>query len=326
MIVLSIELATKYVGYVDEVLTTEAKYPLVTSTASFDWDGAQTVKIYKVSSADMTDYGRDGPAEGDWSRYGSVGGLNATTEVMKLTKDRSFSFAIDKLDVNETAGALDAAQALARQLREKVIPEIDSYVLTKMCSGAGVTPSKTDLYADNVYQAILAASEALDAAEVPETGRVLLVTPAVYTLLKLAKEVIMETDPGQEMRKQGVLGYLDGAVLVKVPATRVPSGFGFMLCHPMATVAPVKLADYRIHQDPPGLSGSLVEGRFCYDAFVLDNKASAIAYQTVYVYTAVKTADLDVDDIGTYYELVNGKYALTEDESLTEGKTYYTRA
>ena len=54
--------------------------------------------------------------------------------------------------------------------------------------------------------------------------------------------------------------------------------------------------------------------------------ANAIYYQAVYVYTAVKAADLDVDDIGTYYELVNGCYVLTEDESLTQGKTYYTRA
>ena len=57
--------------------------------------------------------------------------------------------------------------------------------------------------------------------------------------------------------------------------------FGFMLAHPSATVAPVKLEDYRVHQDPPGLSGSLVEGRICYDAFVLDNKTEAIYYQAV---------------------------------------------
>ncbi|MFR7958918.1 MAG: hypothetical protein ACLU6P_00110 [Roseburia intestinalis] len=51
------------------------------------------------------------------------------------------------------------------------------------------------------------------------------------------------------------------------------------MCHPCATVAPTKLEDYKIHQDPPGISGSLVEGRICYDAFVLDNKKTAIYYQ-----------------------------------------------
>lgn len=51
-----------------------------------------------------------------------------------------------------------------------------------------------------------------------------------------------------------------------------------MISHPVATVAPTKLEDYKIHQDPPGISGELVEGRIVYDAFVLDNKKMAIYY------------------------------------------------
>ena len=81
------------------------------------------------------------------------------------------------------------------------------------------------------------------------------------------------------MRLKGVIAMLDGASVVKVPKVRLPENFGFILAHPSATVAPVKLEDYRIHQDPPGLSGALVEGRICYDAFVLDNKMGAIYFQ-----------------------------------------------
>ena len=66
---------------------------------------------------------------------------------------------------------------------------------------------------------------------------------------------------------------------IKVPANRLPSDFGFMIAHPVATVALTKLEDYRVHHDPPGISGDLVEGRICYDAFVLDNKKAAIYYQ-----------------------------------------------
>ena len=78
---------------------------------------------------------------------------------------------------------------------------------------------------------------------------------------------------------KGVVSNLDGAVVIKVPANRLPEKFGFLVGHPSATVAPTKLEDYKIHQDPPGISGSLVEGRICYDAFVLDNKAKALYYQ-----------------------------------------------
>ena len=81
------------------------------------------------------------------------------------------------------------------------------------------------------------------------------------------------------MRLKGVIGNLDGAAVVKVPAVRLPENFGFMLAHPSATVAPTKLEDYKVHQDPPGISGSLVEGRIVYDCFVLDNKVKAVYYQ-----------------------------------------------
>ena len=44
----------------------------------------------------------------------------------------------------------------------------------------------------------------------------------------------------------------------------------------MAMTSPVKLADYKIHENPQGINGWLVEGRIYYDAFVLKNKKAAI--------------------------------------------------
>ncbi len=273
-----IDLATKFQPYTDEQFSTESKKSLLTNT-DLTWTGAHTIKVYKVSTSQMNDYGRKGPAEGQWSRYGAVASLDATTEELTLKKDRSFTFAIDKLDTDETARQLAAASALARQNREVVIPEVDTYTYGVMCANAGHKPEAKTLTTTNIYAEILAASQALDDAEVPETGRVLVVTPATYALMKKCKDITMETDVGNELRLKGVIGILDGMAVQKIPAVRLPAGFGFMAAHPCATVAPVKLEDYTIHDNPPGISGSLVEGRICYDAFVLDNKVKAIYYQ-----------------------------------------------
>lgn len=196
-------------------------------------------------------------------------------------KDRSFTFAIDKLDTDETAQQLAGASALARQNREVVIPEVDSYTYGVMAANAGHKPAAISLSAETIFGEITKASLALDDAEVPETGRVLLVTPTVYTMMKQSPDITLDSDVGQEMRLRGVISVLDGASVVKVPAVRLPENFGFMLAHPSATVAPTKLEDFRIHQDPPGISGALVEGRIVYGAFVLDNKAKAIYYQAL---------------------------------------------
>ena len=275
---MAIELATKYLPYVDELFAKESKKSMLTNQ-DLSWTGAHTVKVYKVSTANMGDYGRSGASEGNWSRYGKVQGLDATTEEFTLSKDRSFTFAIDKLDRDETGGALESASALARQVREVVIPEVDTYVYGVMTAGAGHKPAALALTSENIYTAITNANTALDDADVPETGRVLVVTPEVHLLMKRCKDITMETDIGNDMRLKGVIANLDGAAVVKVPKNRLPENFGFMVAHPVATVAPTKLEDYKVHQDPPGISGDLVEGRICYDAFVLDNKQKAIYYQ-----------------------------------------------
>ena len=277
---MAISLVTQYLPYVDELFTKESKKSMLTNQ-DLSWTGAHTVKVYKVTTASMNDYGRSGPATGNWSRYGQVQGLDATTEEFTLRKDRSFTFAVDKLDKDETGGTLAAASALARQVREVVIPEVDTYVYGVMTAGAGHKPAALALTSENIYTAITDANTALDNADVPETGRVLVVTPDVYLLMKRCKDITMETDIGNDLRLKGVIANLDGAVVAKVPKNRLPADFGFMIAHPVATVAPTKLEDYKTHQDPPGISGELVEGRICYDAFVLENKAKAIYYQVM---------------------------------------------
>ena len=200
---------------------------------------------------------------------------------MTLKKDRSFTFAIDKLDADETKQQLQGATALSRQVREVVIPEVDKYTYNVMCVNAGTAPDPIALTAENIYTEILKGNTALDTAEAPETGRSIIVSPEVYALMKRCSDITMGTDIGNEIRLNGVLGILDGCNVIKVPANRLPNDFGFMICHPCATVAPAKLEDYKIHEDPPGISGSLVEGRIVYDAFVLENKANAIYYQRI---------------------------------------------
>lgn len=277
---MSITLVEKFAPYTDEIFTKESKKSLLTNN-DFDWTGAHTVKVYKVTTSGMNDYGRNGPAVGNWSRYGAVGSLDATTEEMTLTKDRSFTFAIDKLDRDETLQQVAAASALARQQRAVVVLEVDSHVYGVMCTKAGNKPAALELTKTNIYEEILKGSEALDDALVPDTERVLVVTPAVYTMMKLSADIVMDSDIGQDMRIKGVISMLDGLAVVRVPASRLPAKFGFMIAHPCATVAPTKLEDYNVHEDPPGISGSLVEGRICYDAFVLDNKTKAIYYQAI---------------------------------------------
>ena len=273
---MAINLAEKYSNIVDEKFYSVSKASLVTNK-DYNFVGAHTIQIYSVGTAPMNDYGRNTAGT---SRYGTVNDLSTTLQEVSMEKDRSFTFAVDKMDEDETLGVLNAGSALARQLREVITPEIDKYTYAKISASAGKTVNEQTITATNAYESLIAGSEFLDESEVPVEGRVAIVTPAYVTKLKSDPKAVLETEVGQDMRIKGVIANMDGLTIQKVPAKYLPTGTNFIVTHPVATTLAIKLAEYKIHTNPQGVSGALVEGRVYYTAFVRNNKKNAIYVST----------------------------------------------
>jgi hypothetical protein len=72
------------------------------------------------------------------------------------------------------------------------------------------------------------------------------------------------------------VGEVDGVKIVKAPSSYFPAKTPFIIVHKSAMCAPKKLQDYKIHENPPGINGNLVEGRIYYDAFILDSRKKAV--------------------------------------------------
>lgn len=97
---MSVDLTTKYAPKTDELFKAESKISLLTNT-NYDWTGAHSIKLYKISTAPLNDYARNrstDPSDGEGlSRYGKLLDLSATTEELLLKHDRSFIFNVDDL-------------------------------------------------------------------------------------------------------------------------------------------------------------------------------------------------------------------------------------
>ena len=61
-----------------------------------------------------------------------------------------------------------------------------------------------------------------------------------------------------------------------MPASYLPEGVYFLLAHKDAVILPYKIRDAKVHQDPPGISGALLEGRNNYDAFVIGARCMGV--------------------------------------------------
>jgi N4-gp56 family major capsid protein len=269
---MAVNLASKYSNKVDE------RFKLKSFTESavnqdYDWSGVNTVTVYSIPTVAMGNYTKTGT-----SRYGSAAELDNTKTDYTLTRDRSFTFTIDRANFQDTQMVMEAGKALARQIDEVVVPEIDTYRLAAM-SAAGIAAGNTAtaaVTASNAYKVLLDGGAALDEDKVPQGGRIAFVTPAYYNFLKQDSTFIKSSEIAQNMLINGQVGEVDGVKIVKVPSIYLPANTAFIITNPIATVAPKKLEDYKTHDNPPGINGFLVEGRLRYDAFVLTNKQNAI--------------------------------------------------
>ena len=267
-------LAQKYSKTIDERFARESQAVLALNN-HYDFNGVDTVKVYSIPVVPMTDYSRSG-----LSRYGTPDDLQRNVQTLKVTRDRAFTFIIDRGDKLQSQMASDAGRALQRQLREVWVPEYDAYVFRTLAASATAygNYATTAITRDNAYEMFLRGMEALGNANVPDEGRVCFCSYGFANLLKQDASFVKSGDLSQQMLAKGVIGEVDGCRIVKVPSSRLPAGAAFLIAHPLAATGPKQLEDYKIHDDPPGVSGWLVEGRVIYDCFVLDEKAKAIYY------------------------------------------------
>lgn len=265
--------AEKYSPIVDE----RFKIGPVTSGMTnneYDWVGVSTVAVYTIPTAAMNNYSMTGT-----SRYGTPAELQNDVQEMTLTQDRSFTFTIDRKNHDDTMMVMEAGRALRRQIDEVVIPELDTYRIAALVSGAKAAniDNAAAVSDANAYSRFLDIQEKLDNAKVPSGGRYALVTPKYLNCIKKSDSFIKKGDMSQQIAITGLVGEIDGVYVIKAPASYFPAKTHCILTNRTVMPSPVKLQDYKIHQDPPGINGWLIEGRIRYDAFILNNKKDAIA-------------------------------------------------
>lgn len=239
----------------------------------YDWAGVNSINVYSIPTIALGDYTISGT-----NRYGTPSELQNTTQTLTVAKDRSFSITIDRKSLDDTEGVMAAGKALAREIDEEVLPEIDTYRLATMATAAiaaGGTATAA-VTKSNAYSVLLAANEYFGNNKVPVNGKLAWVTYAFYSFIKQDPAFMLASEMSKEEIVNGVVGKVDGIKIIPVPSTYLPASTAFVVAHPSATVGADKLQDYKTHDNPPGINGILIEGRIRYDAFVLDAKKNAV--------------------------------------------------
>lgn len=105
---MAINLAEKYSTKIDE----KFKLGAVTTPAvnnDYSFEGVKTVKVYSIPTTALGDYTRSGA-----NRYGTPKELEDSLQELTLTRDRAFTFTIDKGNLTDQLMLKEAGKALAR--------------------------------------------------------------------------------------------------------------------------------------------------------------------------------------------------------------------
>jgi len=268
---MAINLHSKYADQIQQKFVRESLIAGLLST-QYNWAGVKTVKVSTLQTVPMVDYTRTGS-----SRYGTPTEMGDVIQEMTLTQDKAFSLTIDKGNNADQSGIKEAGKALSLQISERAVPAMDKYVLNVLATKAGkIIANSTALSKTTVCDRISEGTQYLDDAEVPATYRTLLLSATAYKYLKHSDEFLKVPDLAKETLVKGQVGEYDNMKVVKIPSGRWPANVNFMIVYKNSGTAPVKLNDTKMHQDPPGISGNLLEGRQYYDCFVFGAKCDGI--------------------------------------------------
>lgn len=266
-----VNLATKYSDKIAEVFTKSSFIRGKVSNA-YDLTGVKTLKIYTPITVSEVDYKRSGD-----NRYGEGTEMQDTVQEMTMTQDKAFKLTIDKGNNVDQMNIKAAGRMLQLQLREQSTPAADKYAFKKFAMYAGkIMTVNSKPTKSNIVSTIFDMGQAMDDALVPEDNRYLYMTAEMYKLVCTSDEFIGIEKLGEKSISRGECGDIDNFRIVKVPAGYLPDNCFMLATYKQSVIMPYKIQDTKIHEDPPGISGNLIEGRHYYDAFVIGAKCGGV--------------------------------------------------
>ena len=274
---MAVNLALKYSKEVDKRFRMKSLTDIAVGV-KHDFIGVVTVRVFGFTAQALNDYTRTGS-----NRYGTPAELQDVVQELTLTKDRGVPITVDKGNYMQGMELKKAGEIVTMQIDEVFTPELDTYRLAKLAAAATANSrvATAAITASNAYDKFLDAGVAMDNDLVPSEGRVAFVTPTFYKFIKQDVTALLDSELSQKVKFSGVMGELDGVKIVKVPSNRMPANASFIVMHPSCFASPKTLNEINVNDKPQGISGMLIEMRFIYDAFVMDQRKLGVYYHKV---------------------------------------------
>ena len=255
----------------------------------YKWVDGNTIKIPILSTTGRTDGSRD-------TIEMAKRNFDNTWETKTLGNHRQWSTLVHPMDVDETNQVASIQNITKVFNEEQKFPEMDAYLVSKLYAdwtGLGMAADTTALTEQNILSVFDSWMAAMDDANVPQSGRILYLTPATNKILKNAADLARTIMNGDENIRRTVKN-LDNVKIEIVPSALMKTLYDFtegwkagvgakqinmLLVHPSAVITPEKYAFAQLDAPSAGSNGKYVYFEESYDdTFLLEKRKAAIQF------------------------------------------------
>ena len=258
-------LATKYEEQFDAQFARaaflEGKY-----NKKYNFNGTNKIEIYSPVTTELVKYKRSGI-----NRYGTPTEMYPIRE-LELTQNMKFTHRINRGNYTDSMMSISAGSWLQEELRKVCTPTVEKYALSKWINSGNFEKIDAAPTKNTIVSALTPVFNSFTNEFVPEEDRYLYICPEMLSMIKLSTE----WQSADNSPEKGVCGKFMGAKVVEVPEDYFPENCYASLISKEAVMLAKKISEFRTHIDPPRIFGWLLEGRLCYDAFVLAQKNAGV--------------------------------------------------
>ena len=224
----SLDFQSKLTGELDKALA-------ASSVTGFMADNVMRQKFVGAKNVLIPDLDMQGLGAYDRDTGFAKGSVTVDQKTYTLSQDRARTFSIDREDMDETGIANLAGQVMGEFVRTKVVPEVDAYTLSKICSiatenGNTVSLESGEDISTDCVKLINKVVNSINEITGYEEEVVVFVNPTVYEALmntpELSRQLMISDFAKGEVNTK--VQKLNNAAIIPVPTLRMKTDYTYL--------------------------------------------------------------------------------------------------
>lgn len=225
------------------------------TTDEYKLDGGEGVYLTSLVPQALNNYNMAATA----NRYGTPAEMQDTQQYIPWDYDKSYSITVDKANYQD-GGYLKTAGAVVEEQNNSIVaPFIEQNFYGKLCMNAGKVVTGNAPSSSDIMSRLTAIEAWFRNNNIPKADRFVAVPTTVFQLIRHSLTSLDNVT--DRMLIKGLVGKIGSLNIIEVADSDLFTDVYLVAWYKKAALKAFDIKDLRVHQDPPGINGILVEFR-----------------------------------------------------------------